>query len=398
MRVPIWAALCLAAAIAWAPDRAVAAPKHSEAAALDAVTRDACRKDVVLLGESTHGDGRTVAIKAALVKRLVDRCGFNAVFFEGSFYDFLEIERRVRAHEAVTPQMVSSAVGWLWNHDAEFEPLIPFLTEAVMARRVVIGGIDDQVANRGMFYSLEQMPRDLEAEIPPARREACYRLIRQRTAWDYSDDAPHTPAVRDQVRQCLVELRAGIEADRALNTESRDDDLALVDNLQRAIARDFDETRSNFEGRDYSMFQNLRWLAQRLPPHSKIIVWCATTHAAKAAHNLPNYGDGDLQNLGAYVHAAYGSRAFAVGVTATSGSYRWSSGENRPIPAPPPDALEALALKPDEAVYIDAEALAKRGVVPSELFQHQYRDADWSKVLDGVIVIGEERPPERTDR
>jgi erythromycin esterase-like protein len=386
-RALVWAAgLALVAVIASAPLRCLAAAPNSETAALESVTRDACHKDVVLLGESTHGDGRTTAFKAALVRRLVERCSFNAVFFEGSFYDFLKIDRRARAHEAVTPQMVSSAVGWLWNHDAEFEPLVPFLTDKVRVHRVVIGGLDDQFGIRDAFYSNDQMLTELTATLPQTRRDLC------RKAFDRE-----SPEDRETLKHCLADVRTGIQAGHDFDAIDREDRIAMVDNLLRWNSRDFSRLNEYFQGRDYSMFLNLRWLAQRLPPHSKIIIWCATAHAAKVAHNLPDYGDGDVQNLGAYVHAAYGSRAFALGVTAASGSYRWSSKENRPIPAPPPGALEAVALKPDDAIYLDAEALAKRGVAPSELFQHQYRDADWSKVLDGVVVFGAERPPMPTD-
>src|SRR5688500_4580157 len=77
--------------------------------ALDAATRDLCDKEIALLGEATHGDGRTVEFKVKLVQRLVNECDFDALFFESSHYDFLEFSRRARAGEAVSPDMVSSS-------------------------------------------------------------------------------------------------------------------------------------------------------------------------------------------------------------------------------------------------------------------------------------------------
>src|SRR5215813_13052074 len=49
---------------------------------LDRVVRDVCNKRVVLLGEdSHHSSGGTLAVKAVLVSRLIDECGFSAVVF-----------------------------------------------------------------------------------------------------------------------------------------------------------------------------------------------------------------------------------------------------------------------------------------------------------------------------
>src|SRR6516162_8365668 len=123
----------------------VSARAMSRDDALAAATRDMCGKDVVLLGEASHGDGATETFKVALIQRLVRSCHFNAVFFEASHYDFLEISRRLREGETVTPGTVSSAVGWMWNHDAEFAPLIPFLHAEATAGRITLGGLDDQL-------------------------------------------------------------------------------------------------------------------------------------------------------------------------------------------------------------------------------------------------------------
>ena len=66
------------------------------------------------------------------------------------------------------------------------------------------------------------------------------------------------------------------------------------------------------------MFLNLRWLAARLPFHPKIIIWAANAHVAKDTRVAPPFAGG--RNLGSYVREAYGSRAFALGFTAASGS------------------------------------------------------------------------------
>ena len=96
---------------------------------LATAARDVCAKQVVLLGEAAHGDGATEAFKTGLVRRLIQRCGFRALFFEASHYDFLEIERQVAAGKPVTGGMVSSAIGGLWNRDQPVAEMSSFLAQ-----------------------------------------------------------------------------------------------------------------------------------------------------------------------------------------------------------------------------------------------------------------------------
>src|SRR5205085_11417512 len=78
-----------------------AAPAPPEAAAWETALRsaekDLCGKQVALLGENGfHGEGKTVAFKAELIRRLVTHCGYRGVFFEASHYDFLAVQRAAR--------------------------------------------------------------------------------------------------------------------------------------------------------------------------------------------------------------------------------------------------------------------------------------------------------------
>ena len=62
----------------------------------------------------------------------------------------------------------------------------------------------------------------------------------------------------------------------------------MVASLKREFARDFtqdlpgvDSDTRLFNARDGSMYQNFGWRVSQLPAGSKVIVWTATTHAAK---------------------------------------------------------------------------------------------------------------------
>jgi erythromycin esterase-like protein len=358
--------------------------------ALDAATRDLCGKRVVLLGENGfHGDGLTVAFKSALIQRLVTHCGFQEVYFEASHYDFLELTRQQRTGASLTHEQVSSAIGWLWNRDAEMQSLIGFLAWKANMGRITLGGLDDQLGGRGEIYSLEQMAPELVAFLPEARRADCLARLHQRLWYEYPQTSPHTPADLVPLNACVAEIKTGITA--SAPSQRREGLLQMVANIERCLARDFLRGDDYVRGRDRSMALNLRWLAAQAP-RRKIIVWAATVHVAKQNAKAET-------TIGTEAKQTYGNRAFVLGFSAGGGAYRYSAREARPIPPAPPGSMEAEALKDakSQAGYLGPADLVRLGVVPGAPFDHSYAPADWSKALDGLVVFRAERPPSRTD-
>lgn len=397
------AAACLTATAALAQDDAYNATRATEAAgeatALAAATRDLCDQKLVLLGENGfHGDGRTAAFKADLVQRLVADCGFDTVLFEGSRYDFLAFSRAVRRHEPATRDMLSSAVGGLWNQNREMQPLIDFLAADARAGRVHLGGLDDQLGSRGAFYSLERMPAELAGYLPEPRREDCRRRIRQRIWSDYSRDAPYAEADRAEIRACLAEIDAAIAP--LPDRQERADLRAMSDNIRRTLDRDFLAPVDRLEGRDASMFLNLETLIDQRGPGAKIIVWAANSHVAREPRASTPFAG--RRNLGSRIHEAYGEEARIVGFTAAGGQFRYTVRTAKDVAPAPAGSLEAVALdgagEQVDAVYITPAWLSALPSLSGGAFDdHQQALAEWSRHYDAVVVFRRERPPHRLD-
>ena len=355
--------------------------------AMDAAVRDLCPRRIAMLGEASHGDGATFAFKAALIRRLVNECGYTAVLFESSHYDFVELMRRMRAGEPTTPAMLSSSIGGIWNRYAELTPLIGFLFEGARAGRLVLGGLDDQIGSAGAFFSLDEMPLRLTASLPAEARDRCRALIHGRIYSGHPTDPPASIEMQAGLRSCTERMFAA-----AVNR----DDAHLVQNLARAVDRDLVSEAVRNRRRDESMYRNLRWYLARLGPRAKIIVWAQNAHVARNATASPNFADGG--NLGAYVHRDYGHRAFALGFSASGGAWRsvFSPADEAIAPAMP-GTLEALAIAgtSGDSAYCPAVWLARVGRVPGRPFFYHYATMDWSRAFDGMVVIRAERPPTR---
>lgn len=359
---------------------------------LDRVVRDLCGKRVAVLGESPmHGFGLVLDFKVSLVRRLVDECGFNGVLFESGAYDFLEIQKELKADQPITPARISAAIGGVWAYQ-EVEPLIPFLAARVQHGTVLLGGLDDQLG-RGT-YAQQRMAADLTAHLQPEDRTRCLGILQRHTLWQYTDDAPYDRGSRTMIFGCLDAIA------KRLSVSSGEYERPMIDNLRRALARDFrddaagaDLAARNFNDRDQSMATNFQWFTSRLPANGKTIVWTANIHGAKNLSGVS--GRERLVPLGSYISRQFKRDAFFVAFSSVSGSYAMGRQPARPLTPAPGGSLEAAAFESagTDARYVDADGLRRFGSLSARLLGTDFALANWSEVFDGLVVFREERPP-----
>ncbi len=381
------ACACSTAPARRSPRGAVAEPGEL-AGELDRLVADVCDKQVVFLGEASHGDGRTFETKAVLVRRLIESCGFDSVFVEAGMYDFLALEAAYAGGTA-TPEDVANAVGALWSVAAEIRPLIETLHAAASDGRVRILGLDDQIHSTA-FFAQRTLPGLLAAYLPEPRRGECEATIARHTAWTYDDAQPYTEQANQILVACLTDVRD------AIATGDQDAQAAtariMASNLLRAVARDFGVApRDSFNARDASMFENFQWHRQRLGPKAKSIVWCATIHGAKSLDGVGPL-DGAVP-LGKHVRDAYGDRAAVIGFSAYAGATGRPGKDPTPLTEAPPDSLEGQCLAAGQDLrYLDAAALGALGGIAARPIRYEFVVAHWDQVLDGLVVFRREHP------
>ena len=372
----------------------------SPPSALDRAVHDLCDERVALLGESpTHGFGKTMAFKAELVRRLVDECHYSALFFESGTYDFLNIERMLKAGQTVTPPMVAAAIGGLWAN-GDVAPLVPFLAERLRRGALVLGGLDDQLG-RGT-YAQNQMPADLVQSLGDGDRARCLRILQRHLLWQYTSQAPYGAKDQAAILGCLDEIKAKVVASHGFR--DRDYRLAMIDNFRRTMLRDYDpDPRGGidfdvqvFNQRDESMYGNFVWWRSRLPRGSRIIVWTANNHAAKDLSGVA--GQQGRVSLGSYIHRDLKGDAFALGFSAYAGAYARVGQPVRQLEPAADSSLEAraFAISDTSTRYFDAARLRALGKTAARPLGTGFTAASWSDVFDGVVVFHDERPPQRT--
>ena len=362
--------------------------------ALRAATRGLCRAQVAMVGESaTHGDGHTLAFKVALVERLVDKCGFDAVLFEANQEEFIHLNQRIGSREAVTPDELLTAVGGLWKFYREFQPLAPFLLTRAQSGKIFLGGLDDQLAQLGQNYANDEMIAGLTSLLRLPEQQSCNAALHQRIYFDYPADQPYSKLDQSQIETCLAKVDVAAHADRTVTGTAKEDRQEMISATQRWINRDFSSDGESMVNRDRSMFQTFEWLQSRVPKKHKTIVWAATVHIAKQGD--PTWGDHAGTNFGSFIHRKYGNHARSLSFSALAGSFRQAKGKFPVLPVPPQDSVEVNALQGTtaSAAYIGSKRLAASGMRPGAFFYHSYQTLAWSTFLDGVVVFRTERPP-----
>jgi erythromycin esterase-like protein len=366
---------------------------------VDQVVHAACGESVALLGESpVHGFGRTLEFKVAVARRLINECHFRALFIESGTYDFLHIETERASGRPVTRTMVEAAIGGLWA-TAEVDSLIPFLLDRVQSGALVLGGLDDQLG-RGTWAQLG-MPAELAELLEGDVKRRCLATLTRHMLWQYPSESPYGPKDKNSILGCLDEMQAGLSNRRSRGKSADEEHAAMIESLKRSLARDFtddvpgsaDANVATFNARDRSMSVNFKWLMSRLAAGSKVIVWAANNHVAKSLSGVP--GQERMIPLGSYVREEFGDRAFALGFSALSGSYRMGRQPVRDLSAAVAGSIEARAFA-DNATdirYFDVRQLRGFGAIPARPTGTEFRIARWDQVLDGLVVFRSEHPP-----
>jgi erythromycin esterase-like protein len=322
------------------------------------------------------------------------------VLFEAGSYDFFGLERAIAAGRRAPdgPAAADSlelalarAIGGLW-WTRELAGWRRWLVREAVAGRLAIGGLDDQPSATAA-YARATLPGLVSAAVPSARAAECQEAVARYLGWGYTAIVPYDSTERTRLADC-----ARLAADRA--PAARTPDAVMLDDLASFFARERGAAERGAAGtpdRDLVMAQHLAWWSARLPRNAKIVVWTATTHAARArgAQPVPPLG---VPPLGARLAERWGDGLAVIGFTALRGQWSRAGQASQPLAPLPADALEARALTAGAAgdaagwAYLDRQGLRTLGSVPSRLFG-RVTTSDWSTAFDGVLVLRDEAAP-----
>ena len=291
-------------------------------------------RQVVLIGEASHGTHDFYATRAVLTRRLIDEKGFRSIALEADWPDALRVHRYVQGTGG--DANADAALGdfkrfpqWMWRNTVVLE-FVDWLRQWNRAHA------NSQVGFYGMdLYSLHssisEVLRYLDEVDPPAARRArhryaCFEQFGDPQMYGYATEAGMSEPCEDAVVAQLMELRK-----RAGEIISRDGQQAgaeffyaeqnarLIANAERYYRSMFQGRASSWNLRDQHMAGTIQSLLTHLDSgRSKIVVWAHNSHLGDArATEMSERGE---LNVGQLMREKFGNDAFLVGFSTYSGA------------------------------------------------------------------------------
>ncbi|MDM1380733.1 erythromycin esterase family protein [Myroides marinus] len=359
-------------------------------------------KDIVILGEASHGDGHTFEIKSDLVKYLVEQKGFNALAFESR--DFLEIEY-IRGNSFLQGRLDQNLKkDWVrqwspWGPAQEIQVLVDVLN----TEKIDPIGLETYSFSSELI-ALELIKQKLEED----------NQVGGSVDWELLNNL-HVKIfkqVYDQYTAENLQLYVSILKklfDRVLSCEKHD--MFTVQLIENAITSAELKYYSSLEAnclnlnkiitlRDLQMSKNLAWYKEQ-HPKAKIIVWIANFHAAKKLSAVTftgedDYSYNDQRVFAELVTEKYKDHVFSLAFTSSEGEsrmpYEFEGVELINIRSPKNSLEKELALRDISYGFIDFKALKNKRKYNKERFHslmlgYHNQQGDWLNVFDGLFYI-----------
>lgn len=298
---------------------------------------------VVALGEQTHGGREEYLLKARLLKFLHQEMGFDVLLLESGFYDIARLAQRVEQGEKLD-DVAPGNVFFMYARTAEGRGMLQYFDrQRAAGKPLALGGIDAQ--HTGELSRTELLPR-LRSHLLQAAP-----ALANGAGWEHYAglaqpllEMRRTPPAAPQ--QAAFSQHSGALKDALCKTEaapvaySGNAFWCQVVKSVEAQAASYWSADHDYQ-RDNQMVDNAIWLAERMYPGRKVVIWAHTVHVARGFQRTP-------RNLhaGEVMHRRWGPDYKVVQFSGAGGEILdFATMKPLPLPAIPADSLEATLAK-----------------------------------------------------
>jgi len=374
----------------------------------DALARIIGDRDIVMLGESSHGDGASIRLRGRLVELLHRRFGFDVLAFEADFWSVTRGWDDVSQPEEIRPSAQSNIYDF-WGRAPAVDGLWAYVETVFRAGgRLDVCGFDCRLKGAKARSGVVDVLRPVATTVglPDDAFEAFVRGYAALQSAEF--DAPPEPAVQEAYFAALARFASLLRRDDAAPDGGQVlAELASLDAWARFVWLG--------HSRDEAMAANLGWLIRHRYPGRKVIVWAHNNHILKdssvyldvrdkgPAAQIAAMSDAQktaLSYVGAVTSRAFPDRVCAIATTLGRGQFSALSHKaldgseidfsvTRPVPPQAPDSLEAELLnRGSEAALIDFNGLAHDDFFRSRLLDLSFSaEAPYGRGYDAAIYL-----------
>ena len=301
---------------------------------------------VVALGENTHGARDFFEMKARILRFLVEEMGFDTFAIEATWPEALRLDRYVRTGEGDSAALLAGLYFWTWRTESVLEMIEWMRDHNEAGGDLGFHGVDMQYPGMALHLVHEYI-----GFVAPARLDFVTGKLDCLTRFANGPNGRRAgPRYREQTEAYRAECGASLEEARALLVENREQyetaggaDRYAIALQSLRVAYQYHLQAVGEQSRDESMAENTVWLADRIGPEGRMVLWAHNFHVstqpgAQGFYQRQAFGD-DMVILG-FTHE--GGRFTAAGFTEdSSGGRQWIGGGPFELDPPVEGSFEA---------------------------------------------------------
>jgi erythromycin esterase-like protein len=340
----------------------------------DEIIRAAKDKEIVLIGEASHGTKEFYKARADITERLIFENKFDAVVVEADWPDAYRVNKFVSLHsndrnadEALSDferfptwmwrnEEVENFIHWLYEYNREFRH--PEINSQETKWPVGFYGLDLYSLNSSIHEVIDYLDKvdPMEARRARMRYGCLYHFMDNPQAYGYATQAELAGTCEEEIVSQLVALRSKAYEYLKLNGFTAEDEYFCAQQNATVVKNAEEYYRSLYQGRqnswnlrDRHMFETLEdlkeHLSNRLGRDARIIVWAHNSHIGNAgATEMRDRGE---FNIGQLIKEYYWERSLLIGFSTCRGTVTaasdWDSPEEyKKINEPWPDSYEEV--------------------------------------------------------
>lgn|GEM_PF-4412717 len=277
-------------------------------------------KEIVGLGEATHGTREFSHLKTKLLQFLITRCGYRALIMEGPFGSFLYINDYVNSADGNVDTLLRNTGYWMY-YTSEISGLLnwikKFNTDKSPEDKVRVFGMDMQGMEAPLKYLNTKM-----AALPLSDRTSFDELMlpllqllksgNQHKARQSTDSKPHNIAVRIEQLQTWANGNRAVLSRYFTQETIRLFELCLQNSLYTSQAEKQDEYF-----RDSCMAANVKALTTLT--RSKAVIWAHNAHIGMR-DSIVGYTSLS-KPMGEHLQQAFKEQYYPIGFFFNQGSF-----------------------------------------------------------------------------
>ena len=324
-------------------------------------------KRIVLLGESSHGTEEYSETKLQLIQYLHQKLGFNVILFEspmipGAYFNLTKDSNSAE-------ELIRNTIQTIWHTETVLK-LFCYIKE----NNLFFGGIDPQFISSSYPALLFSYAFNNYPEIKNDLLQLENRIA------ETFQSGTQTEAIRDRFSTAYSRLSARMEKIPLNPLQERIRHIVTINSSYYAHINNGNE-------RDSCMAKNLTWLAEKMYPNEKIIVWAHNSHIDKNSSSAARF-------MGKVATEHFGEQLYAVGLYMVNGTTALNNRAIISIKKPSSNSLEGLlAASGFKTAFINTKDESFNRPITTFHWGKDKQKLNLFKSYDAVIVINGVSPP-----